>query len=488
MTRNALPLGLEEYAQHDATALARLVRRGDVSADELCRLANAAIDRLNPQLNCIAERFDRPEAAADGAPGTPFSGVPFLVKDLVLQVRGKATRMGSRLGSEEPAAEDTELMARFRRAGLVTLGKTTTPEFGADVTTESLLNGATRNPWNLDHSPGGSSGGAAAAVAAGIVPMAHANDGLGSIRIPAAACGLFGLKPTRQRTPTGPHAWDLLGGRGVEFAVTRTVRDAAALLDAVHGPDAGAPSHAPRFVDSYLAAIRQAVRPLTIAFTTRTFSGAPVHHDCEQAVLSVARCCERLGHAVEEAAPSFDWTAYLESLIRTVAANAAAAVADLTREHGAAFVGERLEPHNLLMAQRGQGLSAVDLVRAQNGLSRTPRQIGPFFTRFEVLLTPMLARPPARLGELAATYVDDHRYIDCFAGDGYSPFAGVFNVTGQPAASLPASVDSAGVPIGVQLVARFGREEDLLMLAAQIEATVRWDQRRPIGGLRAPFR
>jgi amidase len=470
-----------DYWKHDALGLAALVRRGEWSAEQVVEAAIAACERLNPTLNVACHRlYDQARAAArrpllDQA----FAGVPFLLKDIGAQMEGTPYECGSRLMRGHVSRYDTNLTQRFTAAGLITIAKSTTPEFGAQITTEPLLTGVTRNPWNLDVTPGGSSGGSAAAVAAGIVPVAHANDGLGSIRIPAANCGVFGLKPTRQRTPTGPKAGEVSTGRAVEFVVSRTVRDSAALLDAVHGADVGAPYWAPPPRRPYMQELTAAPGSLRIAFTTRTFSGAQVHPACAEAVRTLVSACERMGHAVEEAAPRFDWPTYMRT-IRTVAmASFAAGLESAGSAVGRVPGEDNVEPLTWLCYLEGKRLSAADYFHALDEVALLQRTIGAFFERYDVLVTPMLSQPPADIGWLGTPDGDLDVFWEKFSGDSYSPFAGVFNLTGHPAASVPTAETPDLRPIGTHIVGRFGEEGTLFRLAGQLERLLRWHERVP---------
>lgn len=472
---------ISDYWEYDGVGLADLVRRGEVSASELCESAIEAAARLNPSLNVLCHDLsDHARAAvrkfsADG----PFAGVPFLLKDLGAQMKGTPYECGSRLMQGYVSTFDTHLTERFVRAGLLTIGKTTTPEFGGQITTEPLLTGITRNPWNPEVTPGGSSGGSASAVAAGIVPLAHANDGLGSIRIPAANCGLFGLKPTRQRTPAGPVAAEISGGRGVEFVVSRSVRDSAVLLDAVHGADVGAPHCAPAPRRPYVEELSAKPTPLRIALMERTFTGAPVHPECAKAARVLAGLCAQLGHSVEEATPGIDWSAFMHSIRTAGAASFAAGLVSAGRAMGRTPSEQNVEPLTWLMYLEGKQLRAEEYFRALETFAALQRGMGRFFERYDILITPMLSQPPANLGCLGAPHDDLDGFWERFAGDSYSPFAGIFNITGQPAASIPCHETADRRPIGTQIVARFGDEGAILRLAAQIEVLRPWSARRP---------
>jgi amidase len=474
-------ISLDEYCSRDAMALAELVRAGQVTSEDLVRTALAAVSLVNPHINAISQLY--PDEAVDEARGSlgngPFLGVPFLVKDLTIQMRGKPCNAGSSFAPAVVAGRDSELMRRFRHAGLVTIGKTTTPEFGAHLVTETRLNGATRNPFDLDHTAGGSSGGSAAAIAAGIVPIAHGNDGFGSIRIPASNCNLFGLKPSRQRTPSGPDRGELSGGRGVEFILSRSVRDSAAMLDATWRPDPGAPHHAPPPVRAYLREIEPSYRKrLRVAVMTRSFSGAPVHQDCYRAVNRTANACEDLGHVVEEAAPALEWERFLSAALATTASNAAAAITMIADQVGRQPGSADLEPATWLFYEAGRTASASDYFKGMEQWAVAQRCLGRFFEQYDILLTPQLSQPPPRVGS-CSSFSTMAELWDFFAGDGYSPFSGLFNVTGQPAASIPSGFDATGLPVGSQLVARFGDEATILSLAAALEEHSPWAHRRP---------
>lgn len=475
-------MSLREYAELDATALADLVRRGEATAVELAELACQALDRVNPHLNATAQTppWDLVMEEARRVPTeAAFAGVPFLVKDLILRVSGLPCRQGSLLTEVQPATRNSELMERFRRAGMVTIGSTATPAFGSHVTTQSLLYGTTHNPWDLAYSPGGSSGGSAACVAAGVVPMAHANDGNGSIRVPASACHLFGLKPTRQRTPTGPDAGDLLGGRGVEFVVSRTVRDAARLLDVVHGPDPGAPSIPPSPPRTFSEAVDQSGPQLRIAFNTNSFSGERSSAECAAAVEHLAHLCAARGHRVEELQPSMDWGYFQDGLLKIVSAGAYAAVRGAAEALGIEPTPDCVDPQLWTLYRRGGEVSAFELLRAQNAMAKAQRDIGRFFADIDLLLTPVLMREPMRNDEFESVNSSIDAFWGVFSGDAYSPFSGCFNVSGQPAASIPAKINSSGLPIGVQVVAPFAREDLIFQVASEIEEAAPWQGQKP---------
>lgn len=469
---------LSEYTAHDATALAELVRTGEVTAEEVQEAARTAIGSVNGDLNAlVGELFEKP---LDANPEGPFGGVPFAIKDLVLHAEGVPQRDGCRLlGPGIPFPYDTALMTRFRAAGLAAMGITATPEFGFNAATESVANGPTRNPWDTSRSPGGSSGGSAALVAARALPVAHANDGGGSIRIPAAASGLVGLKPSRGRVSVAPDFADPLMGLGIEFAVTRTVRDAAGLLDAVHGSEPGDKYLLPGPATSYLDATRRPAERLRIAVSTTAPNGAPVDPACVAAVRATAAALEAAGHTVEEAAPEYDVeafdTANLAAWCSFLADGAYGAAAAL----GVELTTDVLEHCTLACAEYGAKLTAMDLYAADRVFNATTRAVAGFFQHHDLLLTPTTASPNTAIGHLDQNDAGlDARgwYDKIFA---FAPFTALSNVTGAPAISVPGPPSPEGWPVGVQLVGRYAAEETLLSVAALLEEATPWADRRP---------
>jgi len=470
---------LNDYESHDALGLADLVRRGETTPTELLDAALARLDARNPALNAVVTPLV--EAArrdiAAGLPDGPFTGVPFLVKELVASVAGAATTAASRLYRHQVATADSEIVARFRRAGLVIAGKTNSPEFGLSPTTESRLYGVTRNPWRLDLAPGGSSGGAAAAVAAGIVPVAHATDGGGSIRIPASACGLFGLKPTRARITAGPEGGEGLSGLAIQHVVSRSVRDSAALLDAIAGPLPGDPYAAAPPARPWRDELERPPARLRIGFARTAPTGVPVHPECVAAVEVAARLCAELGHAIEEASPSFDAAALERGFVTVFGAHIMANIARATG--GALPDRELVEPLTYALAERARGLSAAEFIVTLHGLHREARRIAGFFERYDLWLTPTLAQPPLAVGHFEIESPDVDAWVAKLVR--FIPFTYPFNVTGQPAASVPLHWSTDGLPIGCQFVARSGDEATLFSLAAQLERARPWFDRRPPG-------
>ncbi|WP_437585550.1 amidase [Sorangium sp. So ce1000] len=471
---------ISEYTAFDALGLAELVRRREVTPSELMDAASAAIEQVNPALNAVISslRDDAEQALRAGLPEGPFTGVPYLVKDLGLLVAGTPTGMGSRLFQGLVSPIDDELMARFRRAGLVSLGKTNTPELGLNVVTEPAVHGPTRNPWRRDRTPGGSSGGAAAAVAARMVPMAHGNDVAGSIRIPASCCGLFGLKPTRGRIPTGPIEGEVLMGFATDHALTRSVRDSAALLDAIAGPDAGAPYFAPPASRSFLEEARTPPGRLRIAFTDAAWSGVAVHDECKLAVRRAASLCEALGHEVVQARPEIEWER-VRIAFRMLLSYAAHLFDRVCPTVGLAPGRDTLEAATLAMAEAGRRMSAVDVHDVLMARDQIARQLGQFFTRFDALLTPALAAPPIALGTLNGNdpTIGGEAWLDRIFE--FAPFTPLFNVNGSPAMSVPLHMTADGMPVGVQFAGRYADDATLLRLAGQLEQAAPWDRRRP---------
>jgi amidase len=463
----------------DALDLADLVRRREAQPVELVRATIEAIEGLNPRLNAVVTpMFEQAvEAANEPLPPGPFCGVPFLLKDLLAAYAGVPMSSGSRLLETHIPDHDSELVVRFKRAGVIVVGKTNTPEFGLQPTTEPELFGPTRNPWDPTRTAGGSSGGAAAAVAAGLTPFAHANDGGGSIRIPASCCGIFGLKPTRARTPLGPDFGDLLNGLVVEHAVTRSVRDCAALLDATSGPDVGDPYWAPPPARPYLQEIGAAPERLRIALSRELPNGPKVHADCVAAVEDAAKLCEVLGHRVEEACPAFDFPGTLELFTGIWAAGCAQALEGITRLHGLKIEMDRLEPLTRALYRMGASMSATDYLLRVNALQLLARGIGRFFVDYDVWLTPTLAEPPTPLGAFAATPEEPLRGF--LRATAFTPFTPLCNITGQPAMSVPLYWNTEGLPIGAHFVGRFGDETTLFRLASQLESERPWAKRWP---------
>ena len=471
--------GFAEYVEYDGLGLAELIRTRQVSVAEVLEAAIARIEHLNPILNAVVTKvYDEARGEARSLDGAaPFAGVPFLLKDLGGAQAGVPLSAGSRFFAHAPAPADAEIVNRHKRAGLMILGRTNTPEFGLSATTEPVLFGPTRNPWDPTRTAGGSSGGSAAAVAVRMVPLAHASDGGGSIRIPAACCGLFGLKTTRNRNTLAPYAGESLAGCSVEHVVSRSVRDSAAALDATAGPAPGDPYFAAPPARPFLAEVGAPPDRLRIALTTKAFGGAPVHPDCVTATEAAARLCEELGHIVEEAAPAFDVEGLDANYNRIFAVGATANIQLRARAIGKELNPEAFERVTWAMVEMGRSISAPDYVMMVNRLHGISREIAAFFETYDALLTPSLAEPPVELGVLDMMSDDLAAYTERLWR--FTPFTYPFNVTGQPAMSVPLSWNAAGLPIGVHFVGRYGDEATLFRLAAQLEQARPWADRRP---------
>ena len=472
-------MNADEYLRHDAIGLAELVARGDCRPDELVALAIERIEATNPTVNAVIRpMYDEARAELDrGLADGPFRGVPYLLKDLRASYAGVPTTSGSRFFHDHLPDHDSELVARYRRAGLVAVGKTNTPEFGGAPTTEGSVNGPTRNPWNLDHSAGGSSGGSAAAVAAGMVPVAHGSDGGGSCRIPAGCCGLFGIKPSRGINPSGPDFGEAWNGMSAEHVITRSVRDSAAVLDATGGPAPGDPYRGPTFERPFLAALDSDPRPLRVAVQTVTAAGNTAHPDCVAAVEDTARLLESLGHSVEEARPMYDAATAGAAFRLLIASNVNAAIREHAARTGREPSPDDFERINAKLIAEAAGASATDVVAAIWSTHRVGRAVAPFFEQYDVLLTPTVAAPPVRLGELDITSDDLDAYLTKVFG--WIPFTALANQAGIPSMSVPLVWNDAGLPIGTCFTAGFGRDDVLFALAGQLERARDWNERRP---------
>jgi amidase len=471
----------DDFVNLDATGQAELVRSGEVSPTELVDAAIARAEALNPEINAIIHPFydQARETAAGELPEGPFKGVPFVFKDLGAGLAGQPMHMGLKplKDADFRLPVDTYLGARFRDAGFVTIGKTNTPQLGILPTTEPKLYGPTRNPWNTGHSTGGSSGGSAAATAAGIVPVAHANDGGGSIRIPASECGLVGLKPTRQRTSEGPLVGDNMSGLTVELVVSHTVRDTAAILDAVHGPAPGDPYVAPPPVRPYVEELDADPQGLRVGLITEAFAGGEVDQVVVDGAEKAAKELEALGHSVDtpdlqglseqDVAPTFiaRWAAGQAQILRT-----------FETMTGRKITADDVEPLTWALAEIGKSTGAAEYLQAvalHQGLSRV---VAGLYETYDLILTPTLGEPPPPLGTFDDSGPEPLDAINRAAKT--AAFTALFNITGQPAISLPMYMTDDGLPIGIQLVSAFGREDHLIAIAAQLEKAVPWADRR----------
>jgi Asp-tRNA(Asn)/Glu-tRNA(Gln) amidotransferase A subunit family amidase len=467
-----------EYQDYDAIGLAELVSNGETTPSELLETAIGEIERLNPVLNAVNRTMydEARDSIEQGLPDGPFTGVPFLLKDLRAAYAGVPTVAGSAFFVDKVPSHDSELVRRYKAAGLVIAGKTNTPEFGGAPTTEPSLYGPTRNPWNLDHSSGGSSGGSAAAVAAGMVPAAHGSDGGGSIRIPAACCGIFGIKPTRGRNPSGPDFGEAWNGLSAEHVLSRTVRDSAALLDATAGPELGDPYSVPPPTEPFLASVSRPPGRLSVAMTTSTAAG-PAHPDCVEAVEKTAELLSQLGHEVTEDSPEWDRLAAGAAFRLLIAANVQASIDEYAEEKGRPPNNDELENVIRVLAGESYESTSIDLVRATWAVHRAGRAVAPFFEKYDVWLSPTVATPPPPLGMIDMTTDDIDSYLVTVFG--YIPFTAIANFAGLPAMSVPLHWNADGLPIGTHFVAGYARDNLLFSLAGQLENAQPWNDRRP---------
>ena len=491
---------IPEYLNLDGLAIADLIRRKDISAREAVVSAISRIESQNPRLNAVVHRmFDRALTIADGEiPDGPFRGVPFLLKDLLSWYEGEPLTNGSRLFQSWKAPFDTEMTRRYKRAGVIVVGKTNTSEFGLVPFTESELLGTCRNPWNPDVTAGGSSGGSGAAVASGMVPLAGGGDGGGSIRIPASCGGIFGLKPTRGRTPTGPVEGELWRGATVEHVLTRSVRDSAAMLDAVAGPDVGAPYFAPPPARRFIEEVRTPPGRLRIAFTADPQLGQTIHPDCARAVVDAARLLESLGHDVVEDTFDVDREAFNTAFLTVVCVETAAELDMAARMLKRKVRRGDVEAPTWALALIGKSISGPEYSNAVRYLQQTSRHIGEFFERYQVHVSPVVAGPPFPHGALqppasektAMTILGALRASKVMKAMGaleraagtvfeWMSFTPIANVTGQPAMSVPLSWNAAGLPIGVHFTGRYADEATLFRLAAELEIAAPWREKRP---------
>jgi amidase len=492
--------GFQEYGNYDGLGLAKLVRDGKVTSLELVDEAISRIESVNPQLNAVIHKmYDRARAVASGdLPDGPLRGVPFLLKDLLASYAGEPMRSGSRFLKDYVPNYDSEMVKRYKASGLVTLGKTNTPEFGIMAYTEPELFGPTYNPWDLSRTPGGSSGGSGAAVASGMVPLAGGGDGGGSIRIPASCCGIFGLKPTRGRTPTGPVASEYWHGLVVEHVLTRSVRDSAATLDAIRGPDAGAPYYPPPQQSPYLGEVDKDPSRLRIAFTHKPFLGKSVHPDCIAGLDSTVSLLQGLGHELVEDTPQVDGKSLAMAYLTMLTANIQADIEEYEKSLGRKATAAYFETATWALALLGRRVKAVDLAHALRALQHASRTVGRFFDKYDVLLTPTLSEPPILIGSLqlqgaqakilgalcrlnASALIELLGGIEATAEEVFAfvPYTPLINFTGQPAMSVPLHWNEDGLPIGMHFVGRYADEATLFQLAGQLERAQPWFDKRP---------
>lgn len=483
-------MAIKEYKSYDALALAELVRKKEVTPLELIDTAIDEIEATNHTINAVIYKNyeNAREIARHGKmPKGPFYGVPFLLKDLIVSYKDLPLTSGSRYLKSYIPDHHSELVLRHLNAGLIILGKTNTPEFGLNVVTEPTLFGATHNPWHTKHTTGGSSGGSAAAVAAGYVPMAHGGDGGGSIRIPASCCGVFGFKPSRGRTPTGPDFGRIWQGSVVEHALTRSVRDSAALLDATTGPDLGANDWLEKPATSFLSELSTPPAPLRIALAEGNLFKTPTHPDCIAAVQQTAKLCESLGHHVEIATPQIDPEKFIMAYLTVVAGEMAGTLKMIANKFGKKPTRHDLELPTHALAHVGRILRADDFAQAASHLQLLSRKLAGFFTQYDVLLTPTLAQPPLKTGALSPTSIEKlalhalpfipsqticKKALRVMAEKivAYTPWMSLFNATGQPAMSLPLMINKNNLPIGSHFVGRYAEDALLFKLAHQLES------------------
>ncbi|TFG29012.1 MAG: amidase [Promethearchaeota archaeon] len=481
-----------DLIEYDALGQAELIKNGDIKSSELVELTIERIEKINPKINSViykmydearklAEKWDK-EISTNKKIDAPFSGVPFLLKDICAEYKGTPYYAGAKLLEGYISEWDSELVKRQKAAGLIIVGKTNTPEFGIPPTTEPVLFGPTRNPWNLNIIAGGSSGGSAAAVAAGIVPMAHGNDGGGSIRIPASCCGVFGLKPTRARNPLGPRYGDIGSGMVVEHALTRTVRDSAALLDATSGPDLGDPYYAPHKKRPYLEEIRQEVGRLKIGFLTSIPKGwsftTKIHPDCENAVRDAAHLCEKLEHNVVEVNPKeLSHKNLFQTFSVLFTSVSGSTLTYIEKELGSKITEDQVEPLTWLIYKISTTQTASDYLLALEECQLFSRKLAQWYHNggYDLFLTPTLTIPPVKIG----TFTSENMGKIVQIMNQMAAFTSVFNSTGQPAMSVPLYWSTENIPIGIQFAAPFGDEATLFRLAAQLEQERPWTNRKP---------
>ena len=494
-------MAFSDYDKYDGLGLAELIRKKKVSPGELVEEAISRIETHNPKINAVVHKlYERARTAAKGKlPDGPFQGVPFLIKDLHATLEGLPTSHGTKLWKNVPAKITTEIVKRWEASGAIVVGRTNTPEFGLLPYTESDTLGPALNPWDTTRSPGGSSGGSGAAVAARMVPLASGGDGGGSIRIPSSACGVFGLKPTRGRTPTGPVIGESWSGFDIDHVLTRSVRDSAAMLDATQGADVGAPYIIPE-AGPFLKEVGRKPGKLKIAFSTKPMLGKSVHADCIKGVEETVALLKELGHEVVEDAPVINGEEFSYRFLTILAGQIRADI-----EEAAEAAGKKVSVDDFDITTFGTGLfgtilKASDYARAMRYLQSVSREIGRFFEGYDVLLTPVLSQPPVKIGALkpsaseqsqikliartSATWIlEAMNVIRPLAAQTYEfiPWTPVFNVTGQPAMSVPLHWNEAGLPIGMHFISKWGDETTLFRLAGQLEKAKPWFDKAPAG-------
>lgn len=472
---------MDDYASHDAMGLAELVRKGDVSAKELLSEAVKRAEKVQPELNCFSAMFASyaEKQIEDGLPEGPFTGVPMAVKDLGFEIKGQPITNGSLAFRGNVAQHDSVMSERYRAAGFTLFGQTTSPEFGLTTTTESSLYGQTRNPWDTTRTSGGSSGGASATVAAGVIPMAHASDGGGSIRIPAGCTGLFGMKPSRGRTPMGPMTTEGWNGQSTHHAVSRSVRDNAALLDVTHGREIGSRYDAPAETRSYLSALEKDPKPLKIALWDTAPNGTKPDSDAAAGLTATAKLLEELGHTVEVAGPEFDGEALGKGLLATVSAAIAMVMEARGEALGRELGPDDMEPITARFVEMGNAMPMKELMKA----TQSSITAGLIYDRFlveggyDMILSPTMARVPDKLGVLSLAPESMDGYTEAVTS--FAAWCAISNQAGSPAMSVPLHWTAENLPIGMMFGARCGQEWELYQLAGQLERAAPWAHRRP---------
>jgi len=477
-----------DYCEHDGLGLAELIRQKKIKASEALQAAQARCDAVNEKLNAVIMRHDAlaqktaddldAQASNGAAAHAPFLGVPFLIKDLYLQLAGTRSTQGSRVFAQSPPAEeDAWLTEAYKKAGLMIFGKTNSPEFGLTGVTEPQLYGPTRNPWDLTRSPGGSSGGAAAAVAAGIVPLAHASDGGGSIRIPASACGLVGLKPSRGRISQGPLRSEGWAGMSINHVVSRSVRDCAAALDVSSALKPGEPYAAPAPKGAFLDSLKEALPGLRIAMQSSRPDKKPPHPDCTAALEHMRSLLTAHKHEVRDAEFDLPYDEMLAHQSNLISANMAFAKKEIERLMPA-MPTDLFETSTKQSMERGRSVHAMDYVAGVNFIHALARRMGAFLTEYDLYVTPTLGSPPVEIGHISM--MDENMSEQMARWRAYCPYTAIANMTGQPAISLPLYRNQDGLPIGVMVHARYGEEALLLQLAAQLEQAEPWPRLAPL--------
>jgi amidase len=471
--------GYEELSFLDATDLAKLIKKKDIQASELIEITIKRIEKINPQLNAIVTpMYDEARKASLGPLSDgPFAGVPFLLKDLLASYKGVRITFGTKNLQHFIADHDSELVSRYKKAGLIVVGKTNTPELGLLPTTEPHLFGPCRNPWNPTSTTGGSSGGSAAAVASGMVPVAHGNDGGGSIRIPASCCGIFGLKPTRGRNPLGPDFGDLMSGFVAEHVLTRSVRDSAAILDATMGWAPGDPYCAPQPMGPYKKEVGKKTGRLRIAYMSQTLGGEAISDDCVKALVDAVKLCSSLGHDLIEMNLNLDAKSLAKAFTVIWAAGCASTIGGIYYATGKKPSADQYEHVTWGLYEMGRQIIASDYLFAVQTLQKVSREVARFFLDHDIFMTPTLGEPPVVLGTFNSPADDPLKGWRRSAQ--FVPFTPLCNATGQPAMSVPLYWSDEGLPIGTHFIGRFGDEATLFRLASQLEEARPWKNRKP---------